>query len=260
MNEAVPARLSTPGSVRIVTWNLERPRARSVAKNQMLHQKLREIDADIYVLTETHEAIRPGLTYHGQATSVSAHNQWRYLNNPHTPGENCTTIWSRWPIVRHEETFDSTHAVCVEIATPVGPLMVYGTIITWHADRGADGTSRNWAEHHKSITAHATDWATMRGDIPLCVAGDFNTTLDGTYYGTREGRTLLNNALQAANLGCVTGSLPQTIDHICLSTRWARQVQQHFTWQAYTERGRPVSDHHGVGVDLDIPGDGHAHV
>jgi len=247
----IPARDAALPSIRLVTWNVERPRTGSIARNAIVNAKLREIDADIVVLTETHARIQPDFGFDSRATEIRADNQWRYLNNPHTLGENCTTIWSRWPITRQVATFDATHAVCVEISTPYGALFVYGSIITWHADKGSDGIAKNWTEHYKAIEWHGRDWSKLR---PFCAAGDFNTTLDDTYYGTKCGRDRLRTALINADLVCVTQALPLTIDHICLSRDWANQVDQRFTWQAYNPAGRAISDHHGVGVDIRIPG------
>lgn len=250
----IPARTRSPHSIRIVTWNVERPRTGSLTRNAIINAKLREVDPDIAILTETHCHIQLDTTFHSCATAISAENQWRYLNNPHTPGEHCCIIWSRWPIARTLPTADPDHAVCAEISTPGGPLLVYGSIITWHADKGSDGTAHNWTEHHKAIEWHGRDWARLGGGLPLCAAGDFNTTLDGTYYGTRHGRDLLRAALSESDLVCVTERLPQTIDHICLSRPWADLVERCFRWQAYGARERPISDHYGVGVDLWLPG------
>src|SRR4051812_35961702 len=96
----IPARDASISSIRLVTWNVERPRAGSISRNAIINAKLREIDADILVLTETHASIQPDSAFDSRATEISADNQWRCLNNPHTSGENCTTIWSRWPIIR----------------------------------------------------------------------------------------------------------------------------------------------------------------
>lgn len=38
--------------------------------------------------------------------------------------------------------------------------------------------------------------------------------------------------------------------NICLSSDWAKRVNQVTTWQCFTPDGKPVSDHQGVYVDL----------
>ncbi len=70
-------------------------------------------------------------------------------------------------------------AVCSEVCTPAGPLLVYGTVITWLNDPGPAGRVMYGAEHSKAITDHAADWERLRRQhpIPMCVGGDFNSML-----------------------------------------------------------------------------------
>lgn len=252
--DPLPPRPAGERTLRVATWNVERPHEQG-RKNGVIREKLRELDADLLVLTETHAAIVPDHLEAHAATENNTANDWRYLNSAHRAGEHCAMIWSRWPIVATHTTFDRTHAVCAEIATPLGHVLVYGTIITWHADKGVDGRSRGWQEHYRSLEQHGADWQRLAAIGPLITAGDFNTTLDGTYYGTKHGRELLRAALASANLWCPTARLQRTIDHICVPERWAGDVRQCFTWEAYLPEGGPVSDHHGVGIDLGLGAD-----
>ena len=43
--------------MRIATWNLERPDPADTVRNQARLEKIREIDAELWILTETHEVI-----------------------------------------------------------------------------------------------------------------------------------------------------------------------------------------------------------
>jgi len=231
-----------PKSLRIATWNLERPRLRGWKKNPIIQEHINEIKADLWILTETNSAINPGTCYSGVASSPVSY---------HTPGEICSTIWSRYPIEKPFPTFDPSRAVCAEIRSPIGNFLVYGTIITWANDKGPTGTSKKWQEHYKAIASHGQDWAKLNQALPLCVAGDFNQTLSGSIgYGTHQGRKLLSQELQQNNLVCVTDKIEHNIDHICLSADWAKRVNQVDTWQGFTPDGKPVSDHQGVYVDL----------
>ena len=58
--------------MRIATWNLERPDPADVATNQARMEKIREVGADLWILTETHEVIDLSDTHHGAATAPSA--------------------------------------------------------------------------------------------------------------------------------------------------------------------------------------------
>ena len=136
-----PGRIARAASViqsvaimRIATWNLERPDPADVARNQARMEKIREIDADVWILTETHEVIDLSASHHGAATAPSPRKP--------LPGEACASVWSRWPILRRIETADPTEAVCVEVAHPEGPLLVYGSIIAYAGYKGPDGMSR----------------------------------------------------------------------------------------------------------------------
>ena len=44
-------------AVRIATWNLERPKPRSFVRNQARIAQMNAVNADIWVLTETHESL-----------------------------------------------------------------------------------------------------------------------------------------------------------------------------------------------------------
>ncbi|WP_416670218.1 endonuclease/exonuclease/phosphatase family protein [Egbenema bharatensis] len=237
-----------PNHLKIATWNLARPRWGSWNKPGIL-TKLREVDADIWILTETNSVISPGENYHEPvATQPEA---------SHTKGENWTTIWSRYPIQQTLATRDAEIAVCAEVdlGNSIGRLVVYGTIITWANDGVWSKEAKKWQRHYESIAWHSEDWATLSQNASFCVAGDFNETLSGPFdYGTRQGRALLQAALDRSHLTCVTAGseLGYNIDHVCLSADWAKRVVDVNKWQAFREDGKPVSDHHGITVRLSL--------
>lgn len=237
---------------RIATWNLERPKQNGNVKNQRRLEMLREIDADLWILTETHSTITLD-GYHCLVTPAQP--------GYHAAGESFAAIWSRWPILRSIPTFDPYFAICAEIDSPVGPLLVFGTIITYANDRGIDGKSRRWEEHRKSIAAHAADWQRLRADFPdhlLCVAGDFNQSRDGSgWYEDPQSVANLSSALDQTSLRCVTeldmlahGLSRATVDHICLSHPLAAVVQTLGAWEGHTKARERMSDHNGVFVDI----------
>ncbi|MGJ8641766.1 MAG: hypothetical protein ACSHX9_00030 [Luteolibacter sp.] len=73
--------------MRIATWNLERPDPANEVRNRAQMVKIREIDADIWILTETHEVIDLSDTHYGACTLPSPRKP--------RPGEACAAIWSR---------------------------------------------------------------------------------------------------------------------------------------------------------------------
>lgn len=50
--------------MRIAPWNIERPKNAGSARSRRILDKICDIDADIWILTETHDAICPGDNYH----------------------------------------------------------------------------------------------------------------------------------------------------------------------------------------------------
>jgi hypothetical protein len=197
--------------LRISTWNLERPRTQKTDKINALKQTMQLINADIWILTEAHEAASPGSDYACVATTT--------INKPltHTPGENRTTIWSRLPITEKVATHDPETAVCANIETPFGPTLVYGTVLPYHGagtyypyrSNGMDIEGKKaWQLHYESITLHEADWRRLMDLHPshhFCCGGDLNQNRDGRrWYGTNHGRQLLTESLDKCGLTCVT--------------------------------------------------------
>ncbi|HEY9817113.1 MAG TPA: endonuclease/exonuclease/phosphatase family protein [Candidatus Obscuribacterales bacterium] len=241
--------------MRIATWNLERADPEDEEQNAARLEKIREINADIWILTETHECIDLSGSHHGAATAPS----------PRKPreGEACAAVWSRWPILNQVQTADSTEAVCVEIDHPDRPLLVYGSIIAYHGYKGPDGNSPQWEQHYRYIQWHGEDWKRLRKDYPnhkLIAGGDYNQNRDGAkWYGTNKGRDMLSEALESADLVCVTeedlvksGKLKKrhSVDHICLDKVLSESVSAVLAWENESEDGVRYSDHNGLLVEL----------
>lgn len=251
---------------RIATWNLERPK-NGTDKTIRALRKIREISADILVLTETSNAINLEPEY------------WSIKSTPYerTPGEQWITIWSKWSIVKAIETFDSKRTACGLIESPFGQVIIYGTIIPYHM-AGVTGNRyphtgyKTWEFHEKDILAQSADWLkiglTFPG-IPLMIIGDFNQTRDDLPkgYGTKTGRELLTTALNNNKLTCLTGldfgkthlridpnkgKVRRNVDHICVSNHLLINLKnlQVGAWDHFTDEGEYMSDHNGVFIDF----------
>jgi endonuclease/exonuclease/phosphatase family metal-dependent hydrolase len=242
--------------MRIATWNLERPKPNGAVKNARQQSKIAEIQADLWILTETNSAI----SLEGCHSLAS-----ESLPSYHSAGESFATIWSRTPILNKISTFDPYFAVCAEIESPLGPMIVYGSIITYANDRGLSGASKRWEETRKSIDAHDLDWQNIRKEYPnhpMVVAGDFNQSLDGSgWYADAVSTTKLSEALKRSNLVCETkedmrktGKLQTraTVDHICLSRNIAMNSTVVGAWEGTSDVLGRMSDHNGVYVDLEM--------
>ena len=247
-------------NIRVATWNLDHAYNNSRPIPLQI-SRIREINPDIIILTETTaEVSLEDIGYQGA-----------YPEHKNKYGKFCSAIWSKFPIEFVFPIEEKMLAVAALIGTPLGPVVVYGTIIPYHGYKGPNGISPAWQEHYKSITRQAIDWARIleltAHKIPLVVAGDFNQTRDGSHrtYGTDQGRLQLSSVLKQNNMHCLTeenfalsgklntdpakGKARNNIDHICL---YQCHLQPEYigAWDHFTNDGVYLSDHNGVFVDL----------
>ncbi|MFN6163619.1 MAG: endonuclease/exonuclease/phosphatase family protein [Planctomycetota bacterium] len=258
--------------MKIATWNLQRP-AMSGARVESLKQTMSKIKAEVWILTETRDNI--DLSNHGYQVAAS-----ETIESMHRPGEHRTTIWSRYHIVKRIKTHCSATAVCAELkGTPIGPCMIYGTIIPYcgagsryhyqYAGKNRVG-EKGWNLHYESIALHQKDLLRLKQQFPkhrIFFAGDFNQSRDGRtwwnsarqWYGTQQGRSQLTECLDASGLRCVTevdfvkmGKITtmSTVDHICVDDRVASKISAVGGWDAPLIDGKRSSDHCGVWVTL----------
>ncbi|WP_417851499.1 endonuclease/exonuclease/phosphatase family protein [Thalassoglobus sp.] len=259
--------------LRIATWNLERPQSVNEPRVAVQRERLKKINADVWILTEAHDQVSPGDKYE------AIHS--RKIPEGVYDGEHRTIIWSRFPVRKIIPTHDPESAVCVELETPMGDFLVYGTVLPYQhaATQGMSYYSggmkvkgrKGWELHYESIQRHQADLKTLIERHPthhICFGGDLNQSRDGKvwpwgrqWYGTHHGRTLLTDCLEQSGLNCVTerdfnetGQLPSksSVDHLCVSNSLTKHVVHVDAWQADCLKGKPVSDHNGVCVDLSI--------
>lgn len=243
--------------MRIATWNVERvkPRGWKIAPAQ--RRRMAEVNADVWVLTETHVDHSPGAEYSGS------------FSPPHLARrpelERWTAVWTRHP--HHVVDRPAPHrrgTIAVEVQAPDDtPLLVYGTVIPWANERVHDDGSpaRKWEVHYAEIERQAADWLelrTTRPSTPLIVLGDFNQDRDHSgWYGTHHGRRLLTDALDSAGLQCVTADnltvhgdhTGHLVDHICVTGDVS--VMQAHVWSPI-DQGCRLSDHPIVAVDITV--------
>jgi endonuclease/exonuclease/phosphatase family metal-dependent hydrolase len=236
--------------MRIGTWNVEY--GAGLDKNVRRLRRIREMDCDVWVLTETHDDLDLGSSHTSVSTTHRASGR---------VGARWTTIWSRFPITRALDVDDPNRTAAVLLETPLGALVVYGTVLPWQSDPGPSGDARGWTEHHRVIPEQAREWASLRAAHPeasLCLAGDLNMNLGGPhYYGTAKGRGMLRAGLEAADLVCVTDAdrvpggwlVHGPIDHICVSATLAAGARVAAAWEGVDGEGVHLSDHSGLVVE-----------
>src|SRR5674476_1400732 len=98
-------------NLKIATWNLARVLPKDTARTAKIVGWLDRIDADVWVLTETHNSVSPGPGYSAASTG--------YPDRPGEPGERWATIWSRLPIepLRWSSTGPSCHGSAARAGT-----------------------------------------------------------------------------------------------------------------------------------------------
>jgi len=244
--------------MRIANWNLERvlPEQSRVPD---IRKHFAAVNADIWILTETHELVGPGEDF----SSVMSGEPDRESKQ----GEHWASIWSRYPI-QHLPSIVSDMARCTaaHIEHPdIGEIVVYATVLpwggsSWHGKQSAGGEAFSAA-----LKAYAGDWQKLRAAYPNAlhvVAGDFNQDLAPYhYYGSKDQRELLKSELATAGMVALTagandpidwdpGQRHACIDHICISESPGLRIGDTIRWP---DAGRPdprLSDHFGVAVEL----------
>jgi len=248
--------------IRIATWNLERCPSGRKALAEAQQRRIAEVDADVWVLTETFTDRTPGAEFTGVHCP-------QHPGRRSDPTERYTGIWSRWPI--QSMTDPAAHrrgTVAAFVETPIGAIVVYGTVIAYGNERQHDdgAPAEMWEVHLTEIERQAAEWRRIRTlypNTPLIVAGDFNQARSGRKgsYGTTRTRQALTDALNNTGLTChsegdfvADGTLKRShVERIC--TSGALTPAGHLrVWDRSDETGRHLSDHPTLALDLTIAG------
>lgn len=218
--------------MKIVTWNIERPKA----ENQLILDKLNDYNADIIIITETNSAIKLGEEYSFVASKTLEKG---FDGIKYNSGENRTTIWSKYKIVFQNKTYDNHTSVCVNIETPKGVLTVYGTII---------GVFGGIGERFKSdLEKQLLDFENLSTENFVCIAGDLNVTFSGRAYPSHDARQKLTAAFEKLQLKNLTAEIQNNVDHIVLSKTFIENTNVKIkTWN----HDKKLSDHIGICITL----------
>jgi hypothetical protein len=219
-------------------------------KRPLILQQIAAVNADVWVLTESRASV-------DLREIDTIYQPYPTPHDPrfHTADESWVSIWSRLPV--HQQSFETWNPVfgrCVEIAVGGMRVRIYGAMITWANDPGSGPRARKWHEHITAIREFHADWERLGAQHLMVVAGDFNETLKGpTRYGTPNGRKGLTAAIGQGRMTCVTDHIDGNIDHICIPAAWRDYMSGTQCWHVYSHIGKPVSDHYGLSVDVQLP-------
>ncbi len=215
------------------------------------------VDADIWILTETHVDHSPGPGYDGVHTPA--------IPDRRPADERWVGIWSRYPIAPITDPRPRGRGTAAAlVSTPTGDIVVYGCVIAWANDPLlADGSPATmWRAHAETIAQIDHDLVVIRDrypSLPIFVGGDFNQDRDGSgWYGTNAVRQQLTDVLDRHGLACVTGfdvvaagllDNHHLVDHICVPATLAERATVN-CWEILDEKGVRLSDHPTVAIDL----------
>lgn len=217
--------------MKIATWNLERPK-KTGTRVQHLINCLKEIDADILILTESNEAVFPGDVYNCFHTDILEESFYK-------EGERRTSIYTKYPVIGNHPTFRADTSICTKLKTPFGDLAVYGTVI------GINGNRRK--NFDADLVKQLEDFEKISANENICIGGDLNMTFSDNYYYTQEGRLKLNNSFAKLKLTNFTAGIPENIDHIIISDAFMKgKTVKPFEWN----KDKKLSDHIGVCVTI----------
>jgi endonuclease/exonuclease/phosphatase family metal-dependent hydrolase len=217
--------------MKIATWNIERLRH----KNELpaIIANCEQAGADILVLTETDS--RLNLNYKSCFSTLPPENsEIKYAET-----ETRVSIYTNYDFVRQYATFDEHTAICVELKTGAGNILVYGTIIGVLGNRHKD--------FMPDLLRQIADFERLAGNGNLCVCGDFNCSFSDNYYYTKAGRTAIENVFATNRIEPLTRNQPECIDHIAVSREFVGDCRIEICeWNL----GKKLSDHKGIAVDI----------
>ncbi len=239
--------------MRIATWNMESQRRLTPQREAAFQKSMAEVNADVWVLTETWRTFSPGAGYQLLSQSQQAAD----LNRR---SDRCwVSLWGKLSLLGvSQETQNQPDrlAGCRIVMSNQQNLVVVGTVLPWNSDRLWPGERGFFA----SLGFQTEEWETQRkgwSRSTLVVAGDFNQSIPHErWYGSRKRAEALNNAFQKLDVQCLTqGKCELTghprIDHICISRS---SLDLHHLppigdWIIPSINDEPVTDHSGVYVD-----------
>lgn len=220
--------------MKIATWNVER-----LKHHKNLNEILaacKNVNADILVLTETDERVRPEYIYCFETPKAA-----EVQPNLYGLTENRVSIFTNYPCVQQHSTYDRYTALCVELETEIGNILVYGTIIGIYGNRHPNFMA--------DLMKQTEDLKRLAGLADgLCVCGDFNCSLADNYYFTKTGRKEITRSFTENGLSILTERQLECIDHIAISERLLGRTAKIIVDEWNLDK--KLSDHKGTAVTI----------
>jgi endonuclease/exonuclease/phosphatase (EEP) superfamily protein YafD len=128
----------------------------------------------------------------------------------------------------------------VELETPEGNLLVYGTIMGIYGNRHPS--------YQIDLQKQIEDFSRLLAlGKPLCICGDFNCSFADNYYFTNAGRESLRRFFVENQITILTGNRKQCIDHVAISDAFVNGAEIMVNEWNFD---KALSDHKGISVDF----------
>lgn len=219
--------------MRIATWNVERLKH----KNELdrILECCRETQADILVLTETDSRISLPYQYCLKTPPAKevCPELYRYT-------ENRVSLYTKYKCSGIYATYDKYTALCAELETELGNLIVYGTIMGVFGNREIS--------YGQDLQKQIEDIRRLSELGRICVIGDYNCSFSDDYYYTKKGRELLRRCLKENKISVLTAERSECIDHIAVSEDFVANTDVTVEEWNYD---KTLSDHKGIVVSMD---------
>ena len=242
--------------MKLATWNVAMPL--SARRRAAIRTYLDAQQADVWVLTETHEALTPGYAF--------SHSSANGCDGTSHKEQHWVTIWSRYPLERLE-TSDRERTAAVRVTPDSGDcFVIYGTVLPWRGSAWRGHPSREGVAFREALAVQTADWRQIMVDFSedeLFVIGDLNQAMAGPphYYGSLANRAKLEAALSEAKLVALTAGTGDPvrrdsppcacIDHICARRDSSWRARTAVRWPKAAVPPPALSDHFGISILFD---------
>lgn len=223
--------------MKLSLWNLMRPTSKTVSRNSIFLDTLTSPDPDIIILTETNSIINLGSQYNSISTTPLPQ---LYENIKYQPGENRVTIYSKYPIIQQIQTADSYSSVCAEIASPFGPLIIYGTII---------GSLGGMLDPFKSdLEKQTADLMQISQLGNICFCGDLNISFSGRPYPSKIVQHKVSDLFDQLSLTNQTKDFNDSALHAVFSNSFLENKKVKKEIQHFDKK---ITDHSLISVTIE---------
>lgn len=219
--------------MKIATWNVER--LKHFREIDKIHTHLSDVNADILVLTETDTRIFTGFKYQFHTLPLL-----ELQPNFYQKTERRVSLYTHYRCVQQMDTYDNHTAICLELETELGNLLVYGTImgILGNREKSFQTDLLKQMEDIGKLSADGKD---------ICVIGDYNLTFSDYYYYTKFGRELVEDIFKDCRIRILTRNSSECIDHISISESFISDKGiAIYEWN----QDKKLSDHKGIVIEI----------